>query len=200
MTSLVSAAFLRLWIGNTASGLAIWALPFVLGLAVVDGDLTATDLALLLPLARSDFRRWYPLQADVRSTWSKADHPHQVLSELATLLILAGLSGSDSWAQWRTAYVAGTLVGALLLTRWHPVDRGWMALAGLDLWTGLFSPLFADSMMVPIAAYFIAGIGIEIFNVPWFTAIQNEIPKDRLSRVPSLISYFHMGWRRQVWP
>lgn len=43
-----------------------------------------------------------------------------------------------------------------------------------------------------IVAYVLAGIGIEVFNVPWFTAAQREVPQDRLARVSSLdfvISY-----------
>ena len=42
------AAFLRLWISNTASGLATWALPFVLGLVIVAGDLGAAEAGLAL--------------------------------------------------------------------------------------------------------------------------------------------------------
>ena len=41
-------AFLRLWTGTTASGLATWALPFLLALAVLDGSLDATGLGLAL--------------------------------------------------------------------------------------------------------------------------------------------------------
>lgn len=48
MRSLISTAFVRLWIGNTASGLATWALPFVFGFAGIDGHLSATDLGIAL--------------------------------------------------------------------------------------------------------------------------------------------------------
>lgn len=41
-------AFLRLWAGTTASGLATWALPFVLGLAVLHRELGAAGLGLVL--------------------------------------------------------------------------------------------------------------------------------------------------------
>lgn len=47
--------------------------------------------------------------------------------------------------------------------------------------------------MVPLAAYLVAGIGIEMFNVPWLTSIQNEIPQNRLSRVSSLDFLFSYG-------
>jgi hypothetical protein len=39
---------------------------------------------------------------------------------------------------------------------------------------------------VIIAAYVLAGIGIELFNVPWFTATQREVAPDKLARVSSL--------------
>jgi DNA-binding HxlR family transcriptional regulator len=38
------ATFLRLWAGTTASGLATWALPFLLGLAVLDHSLSPAGL------------------------------------------------------------------------------------------------------------------------------------------------------------
>ncbi len=355
MKALVSPAFLRLWIGNTASGLATWALPFVLGFAVVDGRLTATDLGIALAARTIGFLAAVP----IAGVLSDRHGPRPIIlasglvAAVATPFIVAGLFGPDAWAPWllragafaagmgqgacrpayqaiipklvcddllqpanaamsisvrvtsiigpavfslvalsagtraalfaigllwlasalvpqrimvtdktriarrkstlfeicrefaegarearrhpwfvaglaaltvtiatgysvtsvllpeisqdsyggttlltatATAYMAGALVGALLLTGWRPADRGWVALAGLSLY-GLvpFSLLLADNMVLPIAAYFVAGIGIEIFNVPWFTSIQNEIPKDRLSRVSSLDFLFSYG-------
>jgi hypothetical protein len=44
-----------------------------------------------------------------------------------------------------------------------------------------------------LAAFFIAGIGIEFFNVVWFTAIQREVPKDKLARVSSIDFLFSYG-------
>lgn len=40
--------------------------------------------------------------------------------------------------------------------------------------------------LVVVAAYAVAGIGIELFNVPWFTATQREVAPDKLARVSSL--------------
>jgi Na+/melibiose symporter-like transporter len=55
-------------------------------------------------------------------------------------------------------------------------------------------PLALCSQSAPLilAAYFLGGMGIELFNIPWFTAIQNEVPRDLLGRVSSidfLVSY-----------
>jgi MFS family permease len=85
------------------------------------------------------------------------------------------------------AYTAGALIGALIVSRWRPKAQGWAALAGLSMYG--FAPL---SLLLPvhptviIGAYVLAGIGIELFNVPWFTAIQREVAPSKLARVSSL--------------
>lgn len=86
-----------------------------------------------------------------------------------------------------TAYTLGALAGALLIARWRPRAAGWTALAGLALYG--FAPL---SLLLPVhpsvvlAAYAVAGLGIELFNVPWFTATQREVDPGKLARVSSL--------------
>ncbi|ROQ99827.1 putative MFS family arabinose efflux permease [Streptomyces sp. 2132.2] len=86
-----------------------------------------------------------------------------------------------------TAYTVGALGGALVIARWRPSSPGRAAFAGLAAY-GL-APL---SLMLPVhpvvvvAAYAVAGIGIELFNVPWFTATQREVAPDKLARVSSL--------------
>ncbi|WP_150254095.1 MFS transporter [Nocardiopsis deserti] len=93
-----------------------------------------------------------------------------------------------------TAYTGGALAGALLIGRWRPASQGWVALAGLALY-GL-APL---SLLLPVgpwtvfAAYALAGVGIELFNVPWFTAAQREVAPDKLARVSSLDFLFSYG-------
>ncbi|WP_433336522.1 MFS transporter [Spirillospora sp. CA-294931] len=86
-----------------------------------------------------------------------------------------------------TAYIVGALLGALVIARWRPRAQGWAALAGLALYG--FAPL---SLLLPVhpivvvAAYVVTGVGIELFNVPWFTATQREVEPDKLARVSSL--------------
>lgn len=85
------------------------------------------------------------------------------------------------------AYAGGALVGALLLTRWRPRSPGWTALAGLACYAlAPFSLMLSAPPAVVIAAYAAVGLGIELFNVPWFTAIQREVPRTHLARVSSL--------------
>lgn len=353
MRSILSVAFLRLWLGNTASGLATWALPFVLGFAVVEGRLSSIDLGIALavrtigflfavPIAGVVSDRRGPRQVILASglagaislpvmmigfasagAWSSSllmvgaaiagigqgacrpayqaiipevvsaaqlqaanaamsisvrvtsiigpaavslivlsagtglafgaiallwlisalappmkpgggmrsrktsattnllqdfidgarearRHPWFVAGLAAltvtiaagysvTTVLLPGISqdvfgGATLMTATATAYMVGALAGALLMARWHPVDRGWVALVGLSLY-GLapFSLLVAGTIAIPVTAYFVAGIGIEIFNVPWFTSIQNEVPQNRLSRVSSLDFLFSYG-------
>jgi MFS family permease len=92
-----------------------------------------------------------------------------------------------------TAYTVGGLVGAVLVSRWRPRAPGWTALGFLSCYG--FAPLallFPVPAAVVVAAYAVSGIGIELFNVPWFTATQREVAEDKLARVSSvdfLLSY-----------
>nr|WP_243742390.1 MFS transporter [Actinorugispora endophytica] len=332
------AAFARLWTGATASGLATWALPFILGLAVLDGSLTAAGLGLVLAVRTAGFlvavpvggiladrhsRRgavlWSGLAAAIATPAIALDPggpvslaaaavvgagqgacrpAYQALTaevvapgqrrqanaamtfavRITTLLapglvaLLATTTGTGTLllgtgALWLaaalvppagtrapvgepaarapfhaefadgvrearrhpwflaglfaltaviatgysatgvllpmvsrdhygteavlagalTAYTAGALAGAVLVARWSPRARGWFALAGLACYG--FAPL---SLLAPVhpgvvvAAYVLAGVGIELFNVPWFTAAQREVAPDKLARVSSL--------------
>ncbi|MGW5787618.1 MFS transporter [Streptomyces sp. NPDC003757] len=98
--------------------------------------------------------------------------------EYGTEVVLAGAM---------TAYTAGALGGALLIARLRPRSPGWVALAGLAAY-GLapLSLVFPVHPVAVTAAYAVAGIGIEVFNVPWFTAAQREVAPDKLARVSSL--------------
>jgi len=93
-----------------------------------------------------------------------------------------------------TAYTGGALLGAVLVSRWQPRAQGWTALAGLALY-GL-APL---SLVLPVgplavmAAYAVVGVGVELFNVPWFTAAQREVEPGKLARVSSLDFLFSYG-------
>ncbi|MFH9727599.1 MFS transporter [Streptomyces sp. NPDC017254] len=116
----------------------------------------------------------------------------------ATSVALPLISRDRYGTEWvlaaaMTAYTVGALGGALVIARWRPRSQGWAAFAGLGAYG--FAPL---SLMLPVhpgvvvAAYAVAGIGIELFNVPWFTATQREVAPDKLARVSSmdfLVSY-----------
>ncbi|MFG2196399.1 MFS transporter [Streptomyces sp. NPDC048639] len=96
------------------------------------------------------------------------------------------LGGAGPWGLALAAFGAGTVCGALLMTRWKP-DR--ILLAGT---LGVF-PLALPSaaLAVPLPApaltgvMLVAGVAVEVFAVTWMMALHQEIPEDKLSRVSS---------------
>ncbi|MFE1548016.1 MFS transporter [Streptomyces sp. NPDC058718] len=110
----------------------------------------------------------------------------------ATSVALPLISRDRYDTQWvlaaaMTAYTVGALAGALVIARWRPRSQGWAAFAGLAAYgVAPLSLMLPVHPLVVVAAYAVAGIGIELFNVPWFTATQREVAPDKLARVSSL--------------
>jgi MFS family permease len=81
----------------------------------------------------------------------------------------------------------GGVFGALIAMRWrprHPGQAAWLL--------GLVYLLAILALMRPVAAwpilltFFVSGVAFEPFMVFWNTALQREIPQDKLARVASL--------------
>ncbi|MGQ4512815.1 MFS transporter [Streptomyces sp. DW26H14] len=94
--------------------------------------------------------------------------------------------GAGPWGVANAAFGVGTLLGALAMTRWGPRR---LLLAGT---LGIFPfalPLMALAVPVSAAlltvAMFVAGASVEVFGVAWMTALHQEIPEEKLSRVSS---------------
>ncbi|WP_053689726.1 MFS transporter [Streptomyces sp. WM6372] len=110
----------------------------------------------------------------------------------ATSVALPLISRDRYGTEWvlaaaMTAYTVGALGGALAISRWRPRSPGWAAFAGLAAYgVAPLSLMLPVHPVVVVAAYAVAGIGIELFNVPWFTATQREVAPDKLARVSSL--------------
>ncbi|MFF3396340.1 MFS transporter [Streptomyces sp. NPDC002669] len=94
------------------------------------------------------------------------------------------LGGARPWGFALAAFGAGTLGGALLMTRWKPRR---MLLAGTLCVFPLALP--PAGLAVPLPAVwlclvmFVSGVAIEVFGVAWMTAMHQEIPEEKLSRV-----------------
>lgn len=116
----------------------------------------------------------------------------------ATQILLPVISddefgGSVVLATALTCYTLGSLGGAAAMMRWRPRRQGHFALLGMALYAGVPAVLALPAPEWGIfTAYAIAGFGVQMFNVPWFTATQREVPAHLLARVSSidfLVSY-----------
>lgn len=166
--------------------------------ALVPARGTAAPAAAAGPAPRAGFRAEFAegIREARRHPWFLAGLAALVcvisLGYSATSVALPLISRDRYGTEWvlaaaMTAYTVGALAGALLTARLRPRSQGWAAFAGLAAYG--FAPL---SLVLPVhpavvvAAYAVAGTGIELFNVPWFTATQREVAPDKLARVSSL--------------
>ncbi|ELP65165.1 MFS transporter [Streptomyces turgidiscabies] len=94
------------------------------------------------------------------------------------------LGGAGPWGLALATFGAGTVAGALLMTRWRPRR---LLLAGTLCVFPLALPAAALAVPAPMAVLcavmFATGVTQEVFGVSWMTALHQEIPEDKLSRV-----------------
>jgi MFS family permease len=94
------------------------------------------------------------------------------------------LGGAGPWGLALGAFGAGTVGGALLMTRWKPRR---LLFAGTLCVFPLAAPAAALAVPVPVgplyAVMFVSGLAIQVFGVSWMTALHQEIPEEKLSRV-----------------
>ena len=107
-------------------------------------------------------------------------------SVLGPAIAKESLGGAAGWGLILTFESAGFLVGGLLQLRLRPRRLLLVATLGVMLGSGL-----SLALAVPLALWavcflaLLAGIGAETFGVNYDTAVQQEIPGDKLSRVSS---------------
>ncbi|MEV7720755.1 MFS transporter, partial [Streptomyces sp. NPDC088184] len=94
------------------------------------------------------------------------------------------LGGARPWGFALAAFGAGTLGGAFLMMRWKPRR---LLLAGTLCVFPLALPAAGLAVPLPVgglcAVMFVSGAAIEVFGVSWMTAMHQEIPEEKLSRV-----------------
>ncbi|MEV8308320.1 MFS transporter [Streptomyces flavidovirens] len=94
------------------------------------------------------------------------------------------LGGAAPWGLALAAFGAGTVGGALVMMRWKPRR---LLLAGTLCVFPLALPSAALAVPLPVAGLaavmFFSGIAIEVFGVSWMTALHQEIPEEKFSRV-----------------
>ncbi|MGY3199658.1 MFS transporter [Streptomyces sp. TE5632] len=94
------------------------------------------------------------------------------------------LGGAAPWGLALAFFGGGTVLGALLMTRWKP--RRLLFVGTLCVFP-LALPSAALAVPVPVAVLcvvmFVTGVSVEVFGVSWMTALHQEIPEEKLSRV-----------------
>ena len=105
---------------------------------------------------------------------------------LGPFVAASSLGGAAAWGLILTAEAGGMLVGGYIALRHRPrrpLLAGNAALILIAL--PLVALALASGEVVIAAAAFVAGVGVEFFEVLWATTLQSRIPADRLSRVSS---------------
>ncbi|MGH3310154.1 MAG: MFS transporter, partial [Streptomyces sp.] len=94
------------------------------------------------------------------------------------------LGGAGPWGVALAAFGAGTLGGALLMTRWQPrriLRAGALCVFPLALPSAALAvPLTAGPLT---AVMFGSGLAVEVFAVTWMMALHQEVPEEKFSRV-----------------
>ncbi|MFI7319246.1 MFS transporter [Streptomyces venezuelae] len=134
-------------------------------------------------------RRWLAVmvcQAAVTgSAWLAG---YQMLGPLYAQRVLGGAA---LWGVVVSAFTGGLIAGAALALAWRPSAAGAVVCGGTVM---LALPLAAMAVRAPlpalVAAYVVAGAGLELAMVVWLSLLQERIPGDRLSRV---LSYSTLG-------
>ncbi|MGR3937697.1 MFS transporter [Streptomyces sp. BRA346] len=94
------------------------------------------------------------------------------------------LGGARPWGFALAAFGAGTVVGGLTMMRWRPrrlLLAGTLCVLPFALPSAALAvPLSAPALC---AVMFVAGASVEVFGVSWMSALHQEIPENKLSRV-----------------
>ncbi len=101
-------------------------------------------------------------------------------------IVVGDQFGRSSWGFALGTLMAGFVVGGLVCLRWEPRRSLFAGTALLSL-TAAF-PLamaFSDHLLPILVGAFLHGFGLQVFDVQWQVAIQQNIPEDKLARVYS---------------
>jgi MFS family permease len=141
------------------------------------------------------------LLADLRDGWQEvAGRPWlwSVVAQFAVVNAVVGaaeavygpqvadarLGGAGPWGAALAAFGAGTVGGALLMTRWRPRR---ILLTGSLCVFPLALPSAALAVPLPggplAVVMLVSGLSVEVFAVTWMTALHQEVPEETFSRV-----------------
>ncbi|WP_307805126.1 MFS transporter [Streptomyces sp. VRA16 Mangrove soil] len=94
------------------------------------------------------------------------------------------LGGAGPWGFALGAFGVGTILGGLLMMRYKPKRLLFAATLSV-FFLALPSAALAIPLPLPalVGVMFVSGVMIEVFGVSWITALHQEIPEEKLSRV-----------------
>jgi MFS family permease len=107
-----------------------------------------------------------------------------MIDVLGPLIAHASLGGASAWGLVVCAYAIGAVGGSLSMLRFRPrriVSAAMLAIPPYSLL--LYALAVPLPLPVDLAAAALAGACAEVYSVNWATALQQEIPADKLSRV-----------------
>lgn len=108
------------------------------------------------------------------------------LTVLGPAIADAELGGAGAWGAIMTGQAAGLLAGGAVGLRFQPRRMLLVAtLAMLLTPAPLVALAFPVELPLIVAAAFVSGAGMEVFGLLWNTTMQQEIPREKLSRVYS---------------
>jgi predicted MFS family arabinose efflux permease len=191
-------------VGAAAGGLAVaavgsgWALAFdaatFLGSAAflvrirIPARARATGSTMLRELREgwAEFRSRTWLWAIVVQAMFINGFAHGAFLVLGPIVANESLGGAKAWGVIVACQSAGLVVGGLIVLRARPSRLLLVASLAIFLTAPVYVLLAETAPVAVIAAgAFVTGIGLEVFGVLWDTSLQQEIPRDRLSRVSS---------------
>ncbi len=113
------------------------------------------------------------------------------ISVLGPTVAKRHLGGAAAWGGVLTATSVGLVLSGVMMLHWRPQRILFVAtLAVFPMALPLLALARPAPLVVVIGAGFVAGFSVEIFGVLWDTAMQQEIPQEKLSR---LYSYDALG-------
>jgi MFS family permease len=192
-TNIVGAALGGLLVAATSPGWAIVADAASFGLAA------AFTAAMQLPstLRMEQSSMLHELHEGWRDFWSRTwlwaivlqfgivnAFENGAIQILGPPIAKEHLGGPAAWGAVLTATSIGFVSSAAVMMRWRP--RRILLVATLAVFPFVL-PLLALALPAPLVvvagAGFIAGFSVEIFGVLWDTAMQSQIPGEKLSRL-----------------
>jgi predicted MFS family arabinose efflux permease len=111
---------------------------------------------------------------------------HGTFFVLGPIVAEESLGGASAWGLILAGESAGLVVGGLIVLRARPSRLLLVASLAMFLTAPVYLLLAEIAPVAVIAAgALLTGIGLEVFGVLWDTSLQQQIPRDRLSRVSS---------------